>query len=303
MDLYLITGFLGAGKTTFLQNFIKQFADKKIFLLINEFGKAGVDGALLNTLDATLAEINNGSIFCSCRLDKFEETLISAMQTKPEIILVEASGLSDPTNVRKILAMQKFNGINYCGCVCIADSLRLKKVINTAIVCKKQLLVASLTLINKSDLATAEKITECEETIHNINPYTKVKQTCFGNFEAQWLKDIKPCSVSDEPIHTADITLQSASVKIKHDMPLEALRHFLNQVCEDTYRIKGFVKLGNDVYLANCVGGMVELNIYTENCTGEIGTLVFLSGKGMPLRKTLKSAIALYENYIVDLKL
>ncbi len=303
MDLYLITGFLGAGKTTFLQNFIKQFADKKIFLLINEFGKAGVDGAILETLNATLAEINNGSIFCACRLDKFEETLINAMQTKPEVILVEASGLSDPTNVRKILAMQQFSGINYRGCVCIADSLRLKKVLSTAIVSKKQLLVASLTLINKSDLATAEQIAECEELIRSANPYTTIKKTSFGQFTTQWLEDITPCAVNDEPIHTADITMQSASIKININMPINSLKHFLNQVCEDTYRIKGFVKLANEIYLVNCVGGMVELTPYTENCTGAIGTLVFLAGKGMPLRKTLKNAIKLYENYIFDLKL
>ncbi|MEG1549226.1 MAG: GTP-binding protein, partial [Ruthenibacterium sp.] len=69
MELYCITGFLGAGKTTFLKNFIRLFEHRKIFLLINEFGKVGVDASLLRAMHATLAEINNGSIFCACRLD------------------------------------------------------------------------------------------------------------------------------------------------------------------------------------------------------------------------------------------
>ena len=48
MELYLITGFLGAGKTTFLKNFARQFAGRRLRLIINEFGRAGVDGTLLN---------------------------------------------------------------------------------------------------------------------------------------------------------------------------------------------------------------------------------------------------------------
>lgn len=66
--LYLITGFLGAGKTTFLKNFINELSDYRLHLIINEFGKEGVDGELLRELGTALDEINNGSIFCSCRL-------------------------------------------------------------------------------------------------------------------------------------------------------------------------------------------------------------------------------------------
>lgn len=75
MELYLITGFLGAGKTTFLKNFARQFAGRRLRLIINEFGRAGVDGTLLRELDAALDEISNGSIFCACRLDQFEAAL------------------------------------------------------------------------------------------------------------------------------------------------------------------------------------------------------------------------------------
>ena len=75
MELYLITGFLGAGKTTFLKNFARQFAGRRLRLIINEFGRVGVDGTLLRELDAALDEISNGSIFCACRLDQFEAAL------------------------------------------------------------------------------------------------------------------------------------------------------------------------------------------------------------------------------------
>ena len=74
-----------------------------IALVINEFGAAGVDGVLLQDLKIQLTEINNGSIFCACKLEQFEDAIRRIMEVnRPELIFVEASGLSDPTAVRGI---------------------------------------------------------------------------------------------------------------------------------------------------------------------------------------------------------
>ena len=113
--LYLITGFLGAGKTTFLKRFLDLFAGQKIQLIINEFGQEGVDGTLLSGLGAYLQEISGGSVFCSCRLDQFESVLRSSVDLHPDVILVEASGLSDPTGVRR-LSDRPFPAHRLSGC-------------------------------------------------------------------------------------------------------------------------------------------------------------------------------------------
>ena len=65
-------------------------------MIVNEYGKEGIDGQLLKEVGSVLDEINNGSIFCSCRLDKFEEVLGKALKSQPDVILIEASGLSNP---------------------------------------------------------------------------------------------------------------------------------------------------------------------------------------------------------------
>ena len=128
--LYLITGFLGAGKTTFLKQFMKQFSSERMHIIVNEFGKEGIDGELLSELGIALDEINNGSIFCSCRLDKFENVLQQVLQEKPDVIIVEASGLSDPTNVKKIIESEgKISRIGIygmrlpAGCTAISESV------------------------------------------------------------------------------------------------------------------------------------------------------------------------------------
>ena len=123
--LYLTTGFLGAGKTTFLKNFIRLFSGKRIQLIVNEFGKEGVDGVLLEELGAVLQEISGGSVFCACRIDQFEKVLKQSANLNADVILVEASGLSDPTGVRRLFSQtDRFPNIDYQGAVCLVDAVR-----------------------------------------------------------------------------------------------------------------------------------------------------------------------------------
>ena len=149
--LYLITGFLGAGKTTFLKNFIRLFAGQKIQLIVNEFGKEGADGALLSDLGAFLQEISGGSVFCSCRLDQFEKVLRQSADVHADVILVEASGLSDPTGVRRLFGQtDRFPHITYMGGVCLIDAVRFPKLYATARTCVKQLRSSLLRLCPSS---------------------------------------------------------------------------------------------------------------------------------------------------------
>ena len=64
--LYLLTGFLGAGKTTFLTSVLNDLPDKKVAVIMNEFGKVGIDGPIIQKDGMELVELNRGSIFCSC---------------------------------------------------------------------------------------------------------------------------------------------------------------------------------------------------------------------------------------------
>jgi G3E family GTPase len=99
--LYLITGFLGAGKTTFLKKFAL-LAGGRLSIIVNEFGRENIDERLLAKLNARLAGVAGGSIFCTCRLDQFENALLEALEGAPDAILVETSGLSDPTAIRDV---------------------------------------------------------------------------------------------------------------------------------------------------------------------------------------------------------
>jgi G3E family GTPase len=297
IKFYLVTGFLGAGKTTFLKNFIRLLAPQRIHLIINEFGKAGVDGALLQDVGAVLDQINNGSIFCSCRLDKFEEALQQVLQTQPDAVIAEASGLSDPANIRHVLS--SYPAISYQGSVCLADASRLEKVFSTARMCPRQIAVSSLVLLNKTDLASIEQCETAEQLILQANPAAHIERTQHGRIEPEWLAYITPVPNVEEAASARDITLQKASMLIAKTMPKEAMERCLAMLAEDTYRIKGLVTLKEGGFLVDCTGPVVQLLPWEGETTNR---LTLLAGKGMPLRKAVKTAAEWYGGYILEVE-
>lgn len=302
MKLYLITGFLGAGKTTFLKEFLPLFKDKTIHLIINEFGKAGVDGALLEETGAVMSQINNGSIFCACRLEQFEQELEKSMNQNPDFIIVEASGLSDPTNVEKILRGKRLEKIEYAGSICLVDVPRFEKVIHTARVCPKQLMVSSVALLNKTDLAQPSQIQSVMQTVREFNPMICCHKTTYGKFNPEWLSEVQPRVVVKEGETAPDLTLQKYMVTVSSQMLLVQLKGFLTMVIEDTWRIKGIVTIQDGRYFIDCVGPSVWIEPYQGAMTESENQIVFLAGEKMPLRKSLKEALKLYGKWVKEIK-
>ena len=302
--LYLITGFLGAGKTTFLKNFINELSDFRLHLIINEFGKEGVDGEILRELGTVLDEINNGSIFCSCRLDKFEEVLGKALSGKPDIIIVEASGLSNPMNVRKILNQKdKFSDVEYMGSICLIDARQFLKVYETAVVIKKQLAVSDLVLINKTDLASKEQIEEIKGIVKMHRPGAGVHTTTYGRIESSWLNPAVPADRQpEEPIlQSADITLKKYLLRLKPGQAPGKLQKFVEMFLDDTYRVKGFVEADGEIYLVDCVGSIYKSEKF-EGKPEHINDLVVLSGNGLPVRKSRRKAMEWYPEIVEEIK-
>ena len=98
-QLYVLTGFLGAGKTTVLLKILEQLKGHRVGIIQNEFGKLGIDGTILRNDDIHMVEINRGSIFCSCLKLNFVNALSEMAQQDFEYLFVESSGLGDPSNV------------------------------------------------------------------------------------------------------------------------------------------------------------------------------------------------------------
>lgn len=299
--LYLITGFLGAGKTTFLKQFMQLFRESRMHIIVNEFGKEGIDGELMRNLGIALDEINNGSIFCSCRLDKFEEILQKTLAQSPDVIIVEASGLSDPTNVKKILNQtDKFSDVLYMGCICLVDAKQFLKVYETASVVKKQLNVSDLVLLNKVDLVSQEQILKVRETLGSQRPDLQIYETTYGQIQREWFEKMQVQEEEQEAdlFQTADITLRKYLLHIRKEVNTGELQNFLKMIMDDTFRIKGFIRTGDCLYLVNAVGNMLEISGYDEGNLEKENLLVVLSGAGMPVKRAIKKAMEWYPEVV-----
>lgn len=290
--LYLITGFLGSGKTTFLHKIVSLFPDRNIALVINEFGALGVDGALLQDLNIQVTEIKNGSIFCACKLEQFESAICHIMETsRSELIFVEASGLSDPSAVRSVFRSGAFPRLEYAGAICLVDGVRFHKIYQTARACRMQLAVSDLVLINKTDLAAREQIDTITAIALAQKPTRPVHQTAFGAFAPRWLAEMnrpEPAAGLVEG-HIKDISLKKLTLSVS-GFNRNSLETFLRMFAEETYRIKGFVELDGEVCVADCVGPLVEIYPFAGE-PPETDKLVVLFGHGLPAKKSIQEAM------------
>lgn len=303
-DLYFITGFLGTGKTTFMHNLINEFKDNKLHVIINEFGKIGIDGKLLQTLGIALDEINNGSILCSCRMDKFADSLEEAVKGDAEIIIIESSGLTDPSNLVKVLNEFEFTDeINYKGCICLVDAKRFHKVYDMATVVTKQIYAADLIIINKCDLVDEIQIKKAKDIISKLRPDITTRETSFGNFQREWIEKISINNDEEDLkiMQVADITLKKYLIRVDNDMDRIMFEKFVKMFLDETYRTKGFMKFGDTIYYLDCVGNIFKMNeISPENIQQEqLNEIVVLAGKGLYTKTAIKEAIKLYPMAVV----
>ena len=272
--LYLITGFLGAGKTTFLKKFAP-LVGGKISIIVNEFGRENIDEKLLADVNARLSGIAGGSIFCTCRLDQFENALSDALEGEPDAILVETSGLSDPTAMRDVLRLRaEFMTIDYRGCLCLCDARNLHKVYETARVVRKQLSAADLVILTKCDAAPPAQVALAKSLIARHAPESNILQVSFGNLTPSQAVRLEAMTAdSRKGFVTADVGLHCLTLKIGKDARSGEVLSFLRAISSDAYRVKGFVTLADGTFIVDCVGADAALGLWDGGADNLVSVL------------------------------
>lgn len=109
-DIYVVSGFLGAGKTTLIQKLLQTgFIDEKVVLIENDFGEVSVDAALLKATGVEVKEINSGCICCSLQGD-FVDSIVEILESHhPDIIIIEPSGVAKLSDIIKACANKRVN--------------------------------------------------------------------------------------------------------------------------------------------------------------------------------------------------
>ncbi|MEM6398194.1 MAG: GTP-binding protein [Bacteroidota bacterium] len=260
IPVLLITGFLGSGKTTFLNHLIKERHEERLFVIENEVGKINVDCELVMNGEEDIAGLTAGCLCCSLHdelLNVLEE--VSFRREEYDRLVIETTGVADPTSI-----IQTFLGNRMVErvfdlqlVICLADASYIEENINDTDEARRQLVSADAVLINKSDRVPARDLEKLVHTIRHIHPTATVFTGEHGIFPIEDILKVKPFH-DESKKHTVDSDLVGShrhnditTFTLAFDRPfkLDTLAHELVKLTklyrDQVYRIKGIIAVSN----------------------------------------------------------
>jgi G3E family GTPase len=253
----VISGFLGAGKTTLVNHLLTQNTNGAIGVIVNEFGEVGIDGNLIVADEEALIEIRNGCICCTVRTDLVAgvKILLERGDIKLDRLIIETSGLADPAPVLQtfladtdLLARVELESV-----VTLIDAVNFLRQIDDDIA-REQIAFADLIMLNKIDLLEAEQIAPLERVLREINPVAAIIRahnaevaidTLLGvqRFSLPNLLAIEPGILEDEHDHEHDNSITSYAVETSSALDPDRFNRWVNQLVQqqgqNIMRMKG----------------------------------------------------------------
>jgi len=269
-EVILIAGFLGAGKTTLLRNILQWPGDlSKTAVLVNEFGRIGIDGELLQGFQTPVYELTNGCICCTLQGD-FRNTVVEILDRfHPKRILIEATGVADPYDILGFLKASRIeNRISAPKVVTVlaGDLWEGREYFGPLFY--NQIKAAELLLFNKVDLLPKEEVPRSLQEIREINPSCSVVPThhCHVDPEVLWKPGVGGNHQTEFHFPHAHTEHGSAdemgyvafSFEDSSPFKTDIFHRFIESLPLEMYRVKGFALLEDKRFFLNHVGGRTE---------------------------------------------
>ena len=189
----IISGFLGAGKTTFIQKLLQEsLKGENVVLIENEFGEIGIDSGFLKNSGIEIREMNQGCICCSLVGD-FETSLKEVIETyKPDRILIEPSGVGKLSDILSAVKTVSANlPVHLDGAVTVVDSTKAKLYNkNFGEFFDDQIRYATSIVLSRTDIATEEKVEEAIQIVRALNPKANLITTAIKELSGEKLLEI-----------------------------------------------------------------------------------------------------------------
>jgi G3E family GTPase len=262
----VVTGFLGAGKTTLVRHFLRRPEGAGTAVIVNEFGSTGIDDALLRSSSDNVALLGNGCLCCNVRSD-LAVTLRRLIADRergvvPHFrrIVIETSGLADPSPILTTFATDRALG-GEChveaviAVIAVPNGLR---TIETFAEARRQIILADRIVISKTDIAEEDAPAILTGTLRELNPRARIIEAVAGRLDPQWIlaEEIGERAagfMADAATHTEEIT----SFTLVEDEPIawDAFARTMETLVAlrgaDLLRVKGFLNV------AGCAGPVV----------------------------------------------
>ena len=187
----VITGFLGAGKTSLLNQLIKNHKDKKFVIIENEFGEENIDSELVTNIEnEDLFELSGGCICCNLNTELFLvlENLINNKHSFNHL-LIETTGIADPGNILAsfisdpgIKAKFELDSV-----ICLIDAANAEKDLEEEEVLNKQIAISDTLILNKTDLSNEADLEQLCSKIKGINPTADIHRAVQSKLDVELL--------------------------------------------------------------------------------------------------------------------
>lgn len=304
----IISGFLGAGKTTLIKKLIAEaYQNEKIVLIENEFGEIGIDGTFLKDSGVTINEMNSGCICCSLVGD-FETSLKEVLDTyHPDRVIIEPSGVGKLSDVIKAVSTVNSDEMELDNFITVVDAKKCRMYTkNFGEFYNNQVEHASLIVLSRSQDLTEFQLKECLDILKELNDHSPIITTAWDKLNG--LDIINACEVNiqeellheHEHHHHHDHECECGHDHHEHDHEHECCGHhhhhadevfnsigfdtvkkynevelsdILNKLCNDdnVLRAKGFVDSGNeDWWYFDLVPGEFEIRLGKPIYTGQV---------------------------------
>ena len=258
----VLTGYLGAGKTTPLNRILTEEHGKKVAVIVNEFGEVGIDNQLIIDADEEIFEMNNGCICCTVRGDLIRIIgNLMKRRDKFDHIVIETTGLADPAPVIQTFFVDED----------MRDTLLLDAVVTVvdakhiwahwdADEAQEQIAFADVVLLNKTDLVTEEELAELEKRIRAMNVMAKIYRTHNAELQMDALLGVKAFDLNraleiepdflGEHTHEHDETVTSVAIvesgAIDGNKFSDWIEELLRTQGTNIFRTKGILNIAGD---------------------------------------------------------
>jgi len=258
----IVSGFLGSGKTTLLNRILNSDSadinQKKIAVMVNDFGELNIDSQLVVSAEQNMINLDNGCICCTVESDLIEQLrkLLQLREGRPDAILIETSGVSEPSKVVSTLRYPEFrNQLSIDAVISLLDAEQFGSLDGTMKhLAMDQLSVADIIIINKTDLITNEQLESLKDQW--LFPKASVYETQFADVPLPLLMGLTSTTTSGKQAENVeqehvcskscnhqDHSQQFSTMSWQSALPLslKKLKQILIDLPSNIYRVKGII--------------------------------------------------------------
>lgn len=291
IPVIVISGFLGAGKTSLVNHLLRTgLSDKRLAVIVNDFGKLPVDASLIRRHGPDVIELSNGCVCCSVQVGLLQAIDRVVRQHNADLIVLECSGISD---TRQLLDLLKDPTIpaHVERVVTLVDARRFLRQHERFVLLGRQIEPADLLIVNHCDEADTATVEQTCELLRQLRPEARIITTSHAQIETDVLLKKPESFYSGDGSEAVSDTRSEKQSWYKLDISLrqpidpQRVREVLTRLNKDLLRAKGFIRWDEKVWCVQLSGPAIDIQPISgeewSSPPGVEGELVLIADRPM----------------------